>query len=76
MTEQEFIETFSGNFCEIVFESGYSQRDIARLSGISQSTLSKYMRGRLMPSLRNVVNLSYILNCDVRDLCDFGDMIV
>ena len=75
MSELEWIETFAGNLTEIIKESGYSQREIADMTGIMQSTISKYMNGKMMPSVKNIVNLAYALNCDVRELCDFGDFI-
>ena len=75
MSELEWIETFAGNLTEIIKESGYSQREIADMTGIMQSTISKYMNGKMMPSVKNIVNLSYALNCDIRELCDFGDFI-
>ena len=75
MRETEWIRIFAGNLSEIIEESGYSQKEVADMTGIMQSTISKYINGRLMPSLKNVVNLAYALNCDVRELCDFGDFI-
>ena len=75
MSELEWIETFAGNLTEIIKESGYSQREIADMTGIMQSTISKYMNGKMMPSVKNIVNLAYALNCDIRELCDFGDFI-
>ena len=75
MRETEWIRIFAGNLSEIIEESGYSQKEVADMTGIMQSTISKYINGRLMPSLKNVVNLAYALNCDVRELCDFGDYI-
>lgn len=75
MSELEWIETFAGNLTEIIKESGYSQREVADITGIMQSTISKYMNGKMMPSVKNIVNLAYALNCDVRELCDFGDFI-
>ena len=39
MSELEWIETFAGNLTEIIKESGYSQREIADITGIMQSTL-------------------------------------
>ena len=66
MSELEWIETFAGNLTEIIKESGYSQREVADMTGIMQSTISKYMNGKMMPSVKNIVNLSYALNCDVR----------
>ena len=75
MSELEWIETFAGNLTEIIKESGYSQREVADMTGIMQSTISKYMNGKMMPSVKNIVNLAYALNCDIRELCDFGDII-
>ena len=75
MSELEWIETFAGNLTEIIKESGYSQREVADMTGIMQSTISKYMNGKMMPSVKNIVNLAYALNCDIRELCDFGDFI-
>ena len=75
MSELEWIETLAGNLTEIIKESGYSQREVADMTGIMQSTISKYMNGKMMPSVKNIVNLAYALNCDVRELCDFGDFI-
>lgn len=75
MSELEWIETFAGNLTEIIKESGYSQREVADMTGIMQSTISKYMNGKMIPSVKNIVNLAYALNCDIRELCDFGDFI-
>ena len=56
MRETEWIRIFAGNLSEIIEESGYSQKEVADMTGIMQSTI-------------------YALNCDVRELCDFGDFI-
>ena len=58
-----------------MYLSGVTQKELSDRTGIPQSNISKYINGRLMPSLKNVVNLAYALNCDVRELCDFGDFI-
>lgn len=75
MSELEFIDIFGDNLREIIEETEYSQAEIEEMTGIRQSTISKYINKKIMPSLKNVVNLAYALNCDVRDLCDFGDII-
>ena len=75
MSELEWLEIFGGNLKEIIEESGYPQIEVADETGLSQTTISRYINGKQMPSVKAIVNLAYILNCDIRELMDFGDMI-
>ena len=75
MTECEWIRIFAGNLAEIIEESGYSQREVAKMTKIPQPVLSRYVNGRVIPSVVNIIKLSYALNCDIRDLIDFGDIV-
>ena len=75
MTECEWIEIFSNNLTEIIAESGYSQNEVSKMTGIPQPVLSRYVNGRVIPSVLNIIKLSYALNCDVRELIDFGDIV-
>ena len=75
MTECEWIEIFSNNLTEIIAESGYSQNEVAKMTNIPQPVLSRYVNGRVIPSVVNIIKLSYALNCDIRELIDFGDII-
>ena len=75
MTECEWIEIFSNNLTEIIAESGYSQNEVSKMTGIPQPVLSRYVNGRVIPSVVNIIKLSYALNCDVRELIDFGDIV-
>ena len=43
MRETEWIRIFAGNLSEIIEESGYSQKEVADMTGIMQSTISKYI---------------------------------
>lgn len=75
MSEVEWLDIFAGNLIAIMEETGYSQAALAKESGISQGTISKYIRKKQIPSIKAIVNISYVLNCDIRDLIDFGDMV-
>ena len=41
MRETEWIRIFAGNLSEIIEESGYSQKEVADMLGISQSYISR-----------------------------------
>ena len=75
MTEMQWIDIFADNLREIIAESGYSQMEVAEMTGIPQPVLSRYVNGRVIPSVANIIKLSYTLNCDIRDLIDFGDIV-
>jgi transcriptional regulator with XRE-family HTH domain len=49
-----------------------SQREFADAIGVDESTISRYLRGRIMPTARTIVNMAYVLDCSIEDLipCD------
>lgn len=75
MSELEFMEIFAGNLRSLMYDTGYSQAELAEETGLTQGTISKYLNAKQMPSVKAIVNLVYVLNCDFEDLMDFGDMI-
>lgn len=75
MTETEWIEIFRTNLIEIMTEYGYTQRDLADATGLSEMAISNYVNGKRIPTVRAIINISYELNIEVNDLIDFGDRI-
>ena len=75
LREMEWIETFRINLIELMQERGYTQRDLAESTGLGEGTISRYLNGMRMPTVKSIVNLSYELGVDVADLVDFGDRI-
>lgn len=75
MSEIEWMEIFAGNLQSLMVETGFSQSYLARESGINQGTISRYLAGTQMPSIKSIVNMAYAMNCDIVDLIDFGDTI-
>lgn len=75
MTETEWMNIFGDNLQSLMQERGYTQGDLAAESGLDQTTISRYLNKRCIPSVRAITNLAYVLDCDISDLIDFGDRI-
>ena len=76
MTELEWLEIFSTNLRELLEERGFTQRDLAIASRLSDSTISDYIHGQKIPSLRAIINIAYALEISIDELIDFGDVMV
>lgn len=75
MSEQEWLEIFGDNLPSILEEYGLSQRDLADEIGVSESTISKYIHKKQIPSIKAIVNMVYALDIEFDDLIDFGSPI-
>lgn len=76
MTEAEWLDIFSDNLIDMLNEQGYSQEELAYESNLSQSTISKYINKKQMPSLKAIINIAYALDCSIDELIDFGEKIL
>lgn len=72
MSEVKWLKIFGENLKEILEERGMSQKKLAWETGLSEGTISGYIQGRVMPSAKAIVNLSYVLCISLDDLVDFG----
>lgn len=72
MKESEFIRIFTDNLRYSLHYANMTQREFADAIGVDESTISRYLRGRLMPTAKTIVNMAYVLDCDISDLvpCD------
>lgn len=68
MDEYEFLEEFAENLNDLMREQGLTQSGLANVSGLSVKTVNRYLKAKSMPSAKALVNLSYVLNCDIEDL--------
>jgi transcriptional regulator with XRE-family HTH domain len=75
MSELEWLNIFGNNLKAIMEQVRITQRELAEETGISESTISKYINKMQMPGVRAIVNMAYVLNCSTDDLIDFGDII-
>ena len=75
MTELEWIEIFANNLIDILDEYEMSQRELAFKCGISEAAMSSYVNKQKMPSLKTIVNMSFVLGITTDDLIFFGEKI-
>lgn len=72
MSENEWLAYFGVNLEEYMIAAKMTQRDLADASGLSEASISNYIRGRRMPEVRAIINIAEALNCSVNELVDFG----
>lgn len=68
ISEIEFIDIFADNLREIMEEVGITQAELADESGLTRATINRYLNKQRMPDLRSLINICYILECEVTDL--------
>ena len=60
MTELEWMRIFAGNLQSLMDELEMSQSELSRRTGISQGTISRYLRAETMPSVNALVNIACV----------------
>ncbi len=75
MTETEWLSIFSKHLASLLDENYMTQNDLSIDTGISKGTISKYVNGLQIPTVRALLAMSYSLNESVDDLIDFGERI-
>lgn len=71
MTEIEFIKRFGNNLKNVLDDSWMTQKELSEETGISESMISRYVRGDCIPPFKNVINIMVALDCEFEDLIDF-----
>lgn len=75
ISELRWIELFSNELNELIKERNLTQKDLAEMSCLAESTVSQYIHGLRVPNLRAIINMSYALDIDPGELIDFGQRI-
>lgn len=75
MSELEWLEIFADNLVDILKDYDMSQRELAEKCGVSEGTISSYINKRKMPSIKTIVNMSYVLGITTDDLIFYGERI-
>ena len=52
-----------------------TQLELAEKSCLSHSTINAYIRGRRMPTLKSIINISIALECSYDELIDVYSLI-
>ena len=75
MSQQEWLDIFGDNLSSILEEQRISQKELSRLTGLSERTISKYINKLQMPTVRAIINISYALNWSFEDMLNYGSML-
>lgn len=74
LTEQQWLEIFADNLRSLMNESNMSQRELSRISGVSEAAISKYLNAKCMPSVNALANIAYAFPCaSLEDFLVFSD---
>ena len=76
MSEVEWIEIFGDNLASLLDDARMTQRELADETGLSDSTISRYLNKQMAPSFKAIINISYALDVSIDELMDFGDRII
>ena len=72
MTESEWMDIFADNLQSLMDEERMSQNELARRTGISQGTISRYLNKQSMPSVPALVNIAHVFRgVEITDLLYF-----
>ena len=71
MDEYKLLHDFGRNLKDLLNDSRISQKELSELTGISEPTISRYIAGNMMPTLKNIVSIMEALDCDYEDLIDY-----
>ena len=75
MSQQEWLDIFGNNLASILEEEKISQKELSRLTGLSESTISKYINKLQMPTVRAIINISYALDWSFEDMLNYGSIL-
>lgn len=76
MTENELMKEIGKNIEYCIEDARMSQKELAKHINVSESTISMYIKGERMPTVKNIINISYALCCDIEELVGFNDELI
>lgn len=75
MTQGAWKDVFGDNLSDVLREKGFTQKQLAKDSGVSMGMVSDYINKFTAPNILAVINMAYSLDVEIDDLIDFGEMI-
>lgn len=74
MTEKEMLLELGENIKSCMEDANMTQRELANEIGVTEATISYYLRGERMPSLTNIVNIAYALGFGIDEIVNFDNV--
>ena len=75
MTETQWLDIFGDNLKSLLRDRGMTQSDLANAIGTDSRTINRYLSKQRIPTIKNLINIAYALDCTLDELTDFGDSI-
>ena len=75
MTEHQLVKSFAFNLKSIMDELEVTPSILSSRTGINRSTISRYLNRETIPSVKNLINIAIVLDCELNDLVDDSEMI-
>lgn len=75
MSELEWMDIFGDNLATLLKEHRMTQKDLAEVIGVSEATISSYIRKKKMPGIKALINMAEVFRCTLDELMFFGDSI-
>ena len=75
MTENKFIERYANRLKSALEYCFTSQKELSKMTGIPESTISTYCRGARMPTVKNIINIANALDYEIDYFIDADEPI-
>lgn len=75
MTTKRWQYIFAQRLAAKMKERGINQRDLAKLSGVSEISVFHYLHSERIPRNDIVIKLAQTLNCSISELVEVEEMI-
>lgn len=75
MNQTEWQKKFAKQIRRKLAANNINQRELSERSGISEVTISRYIKCRRIPRVGEILKLAIALNCSVDELINFGELI-
>ena len=70
VTDEYCRDIFASNLIELMKAKGFSQPELAKKTGLSVASISKYMKKQATPTITSLEKIAYALNCSRDDLLE------
>lgn len=75
MTEQELAQLLAKRIKRKMVPLHIDQRELARRAGITEASLSRYMKGQRKPTYNIIVKIAQALECRPGELIDIDEQL-
>lgn len=73
MSEVEWMDIFATNLTDILREQGMTQKELADEIGVTEATISNYIKKKRFPTLQVAIKMCCTLGLSMDDFVIFGD---